>query len=129
MLAILERWIDAKNAEKKAIETRREIEDKLVERFGIKETDDGVKNFEFDRFDIKITSRLEHKVDRALLLEIVQENELDAHLNVLFRHKSELSLTNWKAADKSITGLFAPCITTKASRPTFAITKINEETI
>ena len=115
-------WAEAKQAEADAVARRRSIEDKLVALMGIKETEEGTKNLETTNYAIKVTSRLNRKVDADLVQEIAAEHGLSAHLSHLFRWKPEINMTAWKAADESITRPLLGAITTTAGRPSFSIT-------
>lgn len=116
-------WINAKEAERKAIEARRSIEDEMAKHLN---TDaEGVVTFTHEGYKIKVTIRMDRKVNGDMAREIASANDLDSYLNTLFRWKPELNLTAWKATTSNITGAFADCITTKPGRPSFEITKEN----
>ena len=117
-------WLDAKEAEKTAIERRREIEDKLLSLIGIPENLDGTENVDTDNgYKVKITGRMSRKVDSEKIQAIAAEEGLEAHLANLFRWNPEINMSAWKSADKSITEPLLGGITTKPSRASFAITK------
>lgn len=117
-------WLDAKEAEKTAIERRREIEDKLLSLIGISENLDGTENVDTDNgYKVKITGRMSRKVDSEKIQAIAAEEGLEAHLANLFRWKPEINMSAWKSADRSITDPLLGGITTKPSRASFAITK------
>lgn len=118
-------WIAAKEAERVAVERRRQIEDKLLSLIGIAENLDGTEIANTGAYKIKVVGRLNRKVDGDLLQAVARENGLEAHLPSLFRWKPEINLTIWKAADKSITGPLLTAITTTPGRPSFTITKEN----
>ncbi len=115
-------WLAAKAEEREAIEQRRRIEDRLKSMIGIAETLDGTETASPDHFTIKVTGRIDRKVDADLVQEIAAEHGLSDHLERLFRWKPEINMTAWKAADPSITRVLAPAITAKPGRPSFAIT-------
>lgn len=117
------RWLEAKELERQATERRRLIEDELIKQLRINETQEGVTTAAIDNYTIKITSRLNRKVDTDLLQQIAAENGLDAHLSTLFRWSAELSVKSWKQADPAITGPLSAAITVTPGRPSFAITK------
>ena len=117
------RWLEAKELERQATERRRLIEDELIKQLRISETQEGVTTATIDNYTIKITSRLNRKVDTDLLQQIAAENGLDAHLSTLFRWSADLSMKSWKQADSAITGPLSAAITVTPGRPSFAITK------
>ena len=117
------RWLEAKELERQAIERRRLIEDELIKQLRINEAHEGVTTATIDNYTIKITSRLNRKVDTDLLQQIAAENGLDAHLPTLFRWSADLSMKAWKQADTAITGPLNAAITVTPGRPSFAITK------
>jgi hypothetical protein len=114
-------WINAKEAERAAIERRRSIEDEMAKHLN---TDaEGTINFEHEGYKIKVTIRMDRKVNGDMAKEIAASNGLDSYLSTLFRWKPELNLSAWKATTSNITGAFADCITTKPGRPSFEISK------
>ena len=121
---LAQNWLDAKSAEHAAVERRREIEDKLLSLAGIAETMEGTENVETDgSYKIKITSRMNRKIDADRIQDIAAEEGSSEHLSSLFRWKPELNMTAWKNADKSITDPLLGGITTKPGRASFQITQ------
>jgi len=118
--ALAEQWLVAKRVERDATESRRAIEDALLA--AIPKTDEGTKQVKSDEYSIKVTYRIDRKVDAELVQEIAAEHGLSEHLGRLFRWKPEVNMTAWKAADESITRPLAAAITAKPGRPSFAIT-------
>ena len=91
---------------------------------GIPETMEGVESVKTDAgYNIKITGRINRKVDGARIQEIAAEEGLEEHLSSLFRWKPEINMSAWKSADKSITGPLLRGITTQPGRASFTITK------
>jgi hypothetical protein len=122
-------WLAAKEAERIAIEHRRKTEDELLELLGFDPTHEGVAKYMGDNIDgtqfaVKITGRLNRKIDADKLNEVAAENGLQDHLSTLFRWKPEINMAVWKAADASITGPLLDAITTTPGRPSFSITAI-----
>tara|TARA_R110000823_G_scaffold264179_1_gene384399 strand:+ start:175 stop:555 length:381 start_codon:yes stop_codon:yes gene_type:complete len=121
---LAKKWLEAKSAEHAAVERRREIEDKLLSLAGIAETMEGIENVETDgSYKIKITSRMNRKIDADRIQDIAAEEGSSEHLSSLFRWKPELNMTAWKNADKSITDPLLGGITTKPGRASFQITQ------
>jgi hypothetical protein len=115
-------WLKAKEAEQKAVETRRELEDKLSKLLSIDDSIDGTTRVIDGDLSVKITTRLNRKVDSGKLQDLAAEHGLSDHLPTLFRWKPEIDMKNWRNADESITKPLLDAITTTPSRPSFAIT-------
>ena len=122
-MSLYQQWLDAKAAEKKAMDERREIEDQLVADLGIPKTLDGTQNVEADGFKVKIVGRLDRKVNSDKLQDLAAEFGLTEHLSSLFRWKPEINASAWKSADPRITEPLLDAITSTNGRPSFTITK------
>jgi len=119
-------WMEAKQVEKSAVESRRKIEDRLLSLIGIPETLEGTQSAEAGAYKIKITGRMSRKVDTDKLQEVALANGIFDHLQSLFRWKAEINAAQWKIADASITEPLTEAITTKPGRPAFQITREGE---
>lgn len=119
---LAEHWIESKQKEQDAIAKRRAIEDKMLSLIGIADNFSGSQTHG-DHIQIKITRRIDTKVDSEKLQEIAIENGLTDHLSTLFRWKPEINAKAWKACDESITHPLLLAVTSKPGRPTFSITK------
>ena len=122
-MTLYQEWLNAKEAEKAAIDLRRGIEDQLVADLGIAKTLDGTQNVEVDGFKIKIVGRLDRKVNSDKLQDLAAEHGLTEHLSSLFRWKPEINASAWKSADPRITEPLLDAITSSNGRPSFTITK------
>jgi len=122
-MTLYQQWLDAKKAEKDAMELRRDIEDQLVADLGIAKTLDGTQNVEADGFKVKIVGRLDRKVNSEKLQDLAAEHGLTDHLSSLFRWKPEINASAWKSADPRITEPLLDAITSTNGRPSFTITK------
>ena len=120
--ALATAWTAAKEAERVAVENRRELEDQMRELVGFAETTEGTSTTDAGQYRVKITGRIDRKVDAELVQELAAENGLSEHLGALFRWKPELNLSAWKSADESITRALSGAITAKPGRPSFSIT-------
>ena len=116
-------WLAAKEAEKLAVEKRRLIEDVLVNSLKVVAAHEGVTSATIEGYQVKVTCRIDRKVDADMVQELAAEHGLSEHLSSLFRWKPELNMSAWKAADESITRPLAGAITAKPGRPSFTITK------
>lgn len=116
-------WLEMKEVERQASETRRIIEDRLLSLIGIAENLEGTENASTENgYQIKVVGRMNRKVDADLLQELAVENGLSDHLSSLFRWKPDINLSAWKSTDSSITNKLLPAITTTPGRPSFTIT-------
>ena len=118
-------WIKAKAMEKAATEKRRGIEDKLVEQLAIPENFEGSKTIKTD-YVVKITGRMNRKVDVDKLQDIAIEQGTSDMLGKLFRWKADINTAIWRSTDKEITDPLLGAITTKPGQISFTITE-NEE--
>ncbi len=119
-------WLEAKEAERRAVETRRELEDKLIALYELSDQDEGRKTIKAPGYKVCVTQRFNRTVDSDLVQVIAAEYGLANHLSSLFRWKPEINMRAWKAADESITGPLSAAITTKPGRPSFSIETIEE---
>lgn len=118
-----ERWIEAKEDERIAQESRRAIEDRIKYLTGIEESLDGTVTLSRELYTIKVVGRIDRKVDSEKVQELAAEHGLTEHLPNLFRWRPEVNVAAWKSAAESITKLLEPAITTKPGRPSFTITR------
>ena len=123
MSTLFQDWIDAKTREQDAIAERRRIEDQMIKEFSWELGGSSGCSLHRDGFTIKITRRIDQKVDSEKLQEIARENGLSDHLSSLFRWKPEINMSAWKAADETITDPLLDAITSKMGRPSFSITR------
>ncbi len=123
MSSLYQSWLDAKEAERVAVENRRSIEDQMVKEFQISEQLDGTKNFDRDGYKVKVVGRINRKVDSDLLQEVAAEAGLSDHLSSLFRWKPEINQKAWDNASEAITKPLTAAITATPGRPSFSITK------
>ncbi len=120
-------WINAKDAEEAATAKRRHIENIIISEQDISAELDGVKNIIDPDFKIKITGRLNRKIDANLMTEIASTHGLMDYTTSLFRWKPELNAAAWKVTEKTITDIFLPAITTTPGRPSFSIEIIQQK--
>ena len=119
-----QQWLDAKQAEREAVELRRDMENRLLSLIGIAENMEGTETVETDTgYKLKIVGRINRKVDGDRVQEIAAEEGLTEHLASLFRWKPEVNMSAWKNADAKITGPLLGGITTTPGRASFTITK------
>ena len=116
-------WSEAKEAERKAQEKRREIEDAIGRLAKLPADLDGTERLEADGWEIKVVGRIDRKVDTDALQDLAREAGLTDHLPALFRWKAEINAKAWERAADNITRPLTGAITTKPGRPSFTITK------
>lgn len=121
LIVIAAEWHAEKEVERIAVENRRRLEDEMRDQLCVVENLDGVQTTEVGRYVIKITGRIDRKVDADKIQELAAQHGLESHLSTLCRWKPEINLTVWKATDPTITTLLAPAITAKPGRPSFSI--------
>jgi hypothetical protein len=114
-------WLLAKEAERAAMDRRRELEDKMRAAAKHDDTQEGTSTLPCGTYRVKVVSRIDRKVDAELVQELAAEHGLTQHLIDLFRWKPEINASAWKSADPAITNALAPAITAKPGRPSFAI--------
>jgi len=120
------RWLELKRNEEMAVVERRFIEDKMTALMKIQESLEGVETKEIDGLIIKVTGRIDRKVNSDLVQELAAQHGLSSHLPDLFRWTPAINMKAWKRADKAITEPLLDAITSKAGRPSYKIT-FNEE--
>jgi len=120
-VSLYQDWMNAKEAERAAVEARRAIEDQIAAKIGTSE--EGSVTFHDQGYTIKFTVKYNRTVDGDKLQEIATANGLEAYLSTLFRWKPELNLKAWKGTSENITKALAEAITTKPGRPGFDISK------
>lgn len=123
MKTLYEDWIRAKGIERDAAELRRKAEDALSEAMSLGEDFEGSKSFDHEGYKVKVTGRMNRKIDADKLQDIAAECGLSQHLGDLFRWKPDINAAKWKNADDSITRPLLDAITTTPGRPSFSIVK------
>ena len=115
-------WLGFKSAEEKATTERRKVEDQMVKLLAIPPDFESTETAEPEGFVVKVSGRIDRKVDGEKVQELAAEFGLTEHLAKLFRWKPEINMAIWKASDESITRPLAAAITAKPGRPSFKIT-------
>jgi len=118
------KWLEAKKYEQMATDTRRALEDEMTALLKIPESLDGVSNNKIDGFVIKVTGRIDKKVNSELLQELAFENGLSDHLSSLFRWTPTINASVWNKATDDIKKPLMGAITAKPGRPTYKIEEI-----
>ena len=119
-------WLEAKEAERVAVEKRRDLEDLMRKVASIRDDTEGTETLALEGFRVKVVGRIDRKVDADKVQELAAEHGLTDHLSTLFRWKPEINMAIWKASDERITRPLAGAITAKPGRPSFTIDIIKE---
>ena len=115
-------WMKAKEDERMATALRREIEDYLIsEVIALEEDFEGSQSLALGDIKVKVTGRMNRKVDGDMLETLAREHGITTALDELFKWKPELKMTEWKAASEEITSVLAQAITTTPGRVSFDI--------
>ena len=122
IVSLSSKWLELKHNEEIAVAERRIIEDMLTEALKIHQSLDGVETKEIDGLIIKVTGRIDRKVNSEMVQELAAEHGLSSHLSDLFRWTPAINMMAWKRADKEITTPLLDAITSKAGRPSYKIT-------
>ena len=119
-------WLEAKEAERVAVEKRRDLEDSMRKVASIRDDTEGTETLALEGFRVKVVGRIDRKVDADKVQELAAEAGLTDHLSTLFRWKPEINMAIWKASDERITRPLSGAITAKPGRPSFTIDIIEE---
>lgn len=125
-MSLYQKWLEAKDAERVAVDERRNIEDKLIAELNIDQRE-GSSTIKNGGYRIKVTQRFNRSIDADMLQEIAAEHGITHHLGDLFRWKPDINAKAWKDADSSITSPLEQAITTKPGRPSFSIEREAQE--
>ena len=116
------RWLELKEQEEYVVSERRLIEDQISSLMKIQETLEGVETKKIGNFVIKVTGRIDRKVNAELVQEIAAENGFTEHLPSLFRWTPAINMAAWKKCSPEITTILLGAITSKPGRPSYKIT-------
>tara|TARA_S200002703_G_C3598208_1_gene183764 strand:- start:115 stop:495 length:381 start_codon:yes stop_codon:yes gene_type:complete len=122
-VSIHRQWLNAKKVEQEAQKLRRDLEDKMIAAIELAEDFEGTRTLDMAEFKVKITGRMNRKVDSDKVQELAAEHGLTDHLSTLFRWRPEINMSAWKHTDEAITGPLLDGITTTPGRPSFNITE------
>ena len=114
-------WLRYKTLEERTVVERRKIEDQIVKALRLPDAFESTETAEPDGYVVKISGRIDRKVDGDKLQALAAEAGLSDHLATLFRWKPEINMDVWRSTDESITKPLADAITAKPSRASFKI--------
>ena len=87
IIALTIKLYEAQNAEKKAKEHRMELENQMAKAIGMPDSWEGSMTNKVGDYKVKVSRRMNVKIDADKLNELARENGLDAQLRTLFRWK------------------------------------------
>lgn len=120
-MSLVAEWEAAKLAEEQARERRRDIEDRILSQSKVDGQQEGSATLDMDGARVRITTRMNRKIDADKLQEIAIEHGVHQHLGDLFRWKPEINKKAWDAASDEVTRPLMDAITTTPGRPSFSI--------
>lgn len=126
-MSLYAQWLDAKRKEDEAREHRRLVEDELIKLLGITQDGEGSQTIDEGEHKVRVTKRMNRKIDADKLQEIAIENGVHDHLGDLFRWKPEINKKAWDAASDEVTRPLLDAITTTPGRPSFSIETKKED--
>ena len=74
-------WLEAKEAERVAIEKRRDLEDAMRKAASIRDDVEGTETLALEGFRVKVVGRIDRKVDAVKVQELAAEHGLTDHLS------------------------------------------------
>lgn len=120
-MSLVTEWEDAKREEEQARDRRREIEDRMIELANLDPTREGSQSMELDGAKVRVTTRMNRRIDAEKLQEIAIEHGVHQHLGDLFRWKPDINKKAWDAAADDVTRPLLDAITTTPGRPSFSV--------
>lgn len=118
---------EAKLAEQSAREYRLGLEAALEEKIGVPEDWEGTKTRPVGKFRVKVSRKMNVKIDANRLREQARVNDILPMVDLLFRWKPELDKKKWNAADEKVRLAFAPAMEVTPGKAIFTIT-MDEDT-
>ena len=112
---------EAQNAEKKAKEHRMELENQMAKAIGMPDSWEGSMTSKVGNYKVKVSRRMNVKIDADRLNDLARENGLDAQLQTLFRWKPEIAKAAWDEADPGTIKVLSPAIERTPGKASFAV--------
>lgn len=112
---------EAQNAEKKAKEHRMELENQMAKAIGMPDSWEGSMTNKVGNYKIKVSRRMNVKIDADRLNDLARENGLDAQLRTLFRWKPEIAKAAWDEAAPETIKALSPAIERTPGKASFAV--------
>ena len=123
LMVLAKRWAELKDRERFAACERRAVEDAMTQLANIPLNKAGVKTMNLPGYKVKITGKVNYKVNSDQVQDLARSAGLESQLTELFRWEPRLDVRAWTVADDEVKSKLAPAITAKPGRPGFVITK------
>lgn len=111
----------AQLAEKKAKEHRMDLENRMAKAIGMPDSWEGSMTNKVGNYKVKVSRRMNVKIDADRLNELAHENGLDAQLRTLFRWKPEIAKAAWDAAAPEVVKALSPAIERTPGKASFTV--------
>lgn len=115
---------EAKLAEQTAKEYRLGLEAQLAEKLGVPEGWEGTQTRAVGLFRVKLSRKMNVKIDANRLREQARVNNILPMVDVLFRWKPELNKEKWNMANEKVKLAFAPAIEVTPGKTSFSIERM-----
>jgi hypothetical protein len=117
----------AKQQEQAAKERRVMFEAELAKAIALPDEWEGTKTKAVGEFKVKLTRRMNYKIDANKLREQARVYNILPMLDKLFSWKPEVVRTEWKEADEKTRLAFAPAMEVTPGKASFTVEKTEEE--
>lgn len=127
---LVEKWLDAKQAEETSKKEKLTMEAHIVRLLGNKP--EGSQSFSTERFKVTTTGKVSRTIDPEKVEALKESGTLPPPLfNRLFRYKPSLSLADWRYAEMNEPEWFkkiaeSGAVVSKPAKTALAIKSINE---
>lgn len=119
LIQLSERWLEAKEAEREAVDQRRQIEDQMRKAMKLEESEEGTVSTLVGRYKVKANCRVNRKIDPEKFLLLANDAQID--VSTFTKWKFELVMSAWRKQDETIQRALSAAITAEPGRPTFSI--------
>lgn len=119
LINLSEQWLEAKEAEREAVERRRQLEDQMRKAMKLEESEEGTVSTLVGRYKVKANCRVNRKIDPEKFLMLANDAQID--ISKFTRWKCELVMSEWRKVDEAVQHELSQAITTEPGRPTFSI--------
>ena len=106
---------------------RTALEEQIALTWGIPQEWEGSHMEKTDEFKVKISRRMNLKIDADALTDIAHKHDLGSFLGTLFKWKPELDKKQWDKADENIKAAFAESMTKTPGKVSVSVEKIDKE--
>lgn len=124
---LVTRLYEVKREESAIKERRMALEEELARAVGMPEDFEGSQTRQVGRYKVKLTRRMNVKVDPVKLTELARVNNILPVMERCFRKKWELNRLEWIRADEKARLILAPAMETTPGKATFNFIETKEE--